>query len=416
MIEFCSTSQKEGWFKEYEGADPGYQTLCTYYLNDVHQLRPDLGLFEPLRRSILFLWHFAHPDGSFGGLYGSRCTRFYYPGGIDALSAEVPEAEALASYMYESITKHRVVTLSSMDEPNLIPMFNAYTLAATLKDKNKNKKISQYVPKLPFELSDPFRLNFPEAGLLIDRGPNYYTVISLHKGGVVYHFCDGQAKLIDAGVIVRDSKGRFGSSQSFNPANNVNYQGDELEVISTVSLMPKQLPNPIQYVILRLLSLTAFRFVWSREWIKRCLVNLLITRRINWPVCNIRYISLGSSLKINDRLKLTSGYQKVNGVNKFVPIHMASQGYWQVQDEEMIMIPRFKPFLGWSELFALFKFNKGSVEKFEKAFAKKFKAVDALSFPYGRSAQWAFLRRLISIMVKLLCLLIPAQWWLMLFL
>lgn len=58
------------------------------------------------------------------------------------------------------------------------------------------------------------------------------------------------------------------------------------------------------------------------------------------------------------------------------------------------MIPRFKPALGWSEFFALFKFNRGSVKMFEQAFAQKFEAVDAVSFPYGRSAQWAFFKAL----------------------
>jgi len=56
------------------------------------------------------------------------------------------------------------------------------------------------------------------------------------------------------------------------------------------------------------------------------------------------------------------------------------------------MIPRFKPWLNWSEFFALFKANRGAVKRFEKAFAKEFKAVDAVSFPYGRSAQWAFFK------------------------
>lgn len=58
------------------------------------------------------------------------------------------------------------------------------------------------------------------------------------------------------------------------------------------------------------------------------------------------------------------------------------------------MIPRFKPWLGWSELVVLSKSNDGAVERFEKAFAKKFKAVDAVAFPYGRSAQWAFFKAL----------------------
>lgn len=54
------------------------------------------------------------------------------------------------------------------------------------------------------------------------------------------------------------------------------------------------------------------------------------------------------------------------------------------------MIPRFKPDLGWAELKVLFRRNRGAVQRFEKEFAQRFKAVDAVAFPYGRSAQWAF--------------------------
>lgn len=54
------------------------------------------------------------------------------------------------------------------------------------------------------------------------------------------------------------------------------------------------------------------------------------------------------------------------------------------------MIPRFKPDLGWPEFKALFRRNRGAVERFEEEFATAFQAVDAVAFPYGRSAQWAF--------------------------
>jgi perosamine synthetase len=54
------------------------------------------------------------------------------------------------------------------------------------------------------------------------------------------------------------------------------------------------------------------------------------------------------------------------------------------------MIPKFKPDLGWAEFKTIFRRNKGAVERFEKEFAKSFQAVDAVAFPYGRSAQWAF--------------------------
>jgi perosamine synthetase len=56
------------------------------------------------------------------------------------------------------------------------------------------------------------------------------------------------------------------------------------------------------------------------------------------------------------------------------------------------MIPRFNPALNHKEFLALFRRNKGAVKRFEKEFAQAFQAVDAITFPYGRSALWAFLQ------------------------
>ncbi len=56
------------------------------------------------------------------------------------------------------------------------------------------------------------------------------------------------------------------------------------------------------------------------------------------------------------------------------------------------MIPRFKPWLNKKEIFALFKPNTGVVRQFEEQFAEEFEAADAVAFPYGRSALWAFLK------------------------
>ena len=77
----------EGWFCEYGAADPGYETLGLCYLADIHCRRPDLRLEDALRRCLGFLVHAAHPDGSFGGHYGSRNTRFVVPGGTFKLSS-----------------------------------------------------------------------------------------------------------------------------------------------------------------------------------------------------------------------------------------------------------------------------------------------------------------------------------------
>ena len=58
------------------------------------------------------------------------------------------------------------------------------------------------------------------------------------------------------------------------------------------------------------------------------------------------------------------------------------------------MYPRFRPNLSRKELSLIIKNNSGAINVFEKEFANKFEAVDAVAFPYGRSAQWAFFKSL----------------------
>lgn len=331
LLDYILRNQsKEGWFLEYRGADPGYQSLCTYYLADVHHLRPDWQTLEPLRRSITFLWHFAHPDGSFGGLYGSRCTRFYYPAGILALADQIPEAAALAAFMAKSIEEQRVVTLSSIDEPNLVPMFNAYCWAATLTNQQQVRFTSKSI--IPALRPEPLRLHFEEAGIVVDRGEGHYSIVAINKGGVVYHFAFGSPPLIDSGVIVRNAKGNLGSSQGFGPVESKDDE-EELLIIANILPMPKRSPEPWQFIIIRLMCVTVFRFPMMREWVKQALVRHLITGGVSWPLKNRRIIKYGKNLSILDSTDIKLGYEIVNGIHDFVPIHMASQGYWQRQDE-----------------------------------------------------------------------------------
>jgi len=58
------------------------------------------------------------------------------------------------------------------------------------------------------------------------------------------------------------------------------------------------------------------------------------------------------------------------------------------------MIPRLKPYLGKEEILTIFTSRKHAVRKFENAFATQFHSNNAIAFPYGRSALWAFLNAL----------------------
>jgi hypothetical protein len=334
IIDHQST---EGWFKEYEGADPGYQSLCTHYLADVHLIRKDLGLLEPLTSSIRFLWHFANPDVSFGGYYGSRSTRFYYPSGVLALANEIPEARALSTFMADSIASHRVVSLSSMDEPNLTPMFNSYCWAAVLGHETnigQAKQIRDYV--VPCESGESFRKDFPQAGIVLDRGADHYTIVNYRKGGVVQHYVGREMRVLDTGVVFENANKRLGSTQHFNENLEFQLNKDKVEILNQVVEMPKKLTTPFLFLVLRFFCLTGFRSSSVREFTKRFLVKYLITKPKKWPVWNQRVISFGHELEVEDKHEEVTGYVKINPKHPFVPIHMASKGYWQMQDETII--------------------------------------------------------------------------------
>tara|TARA_Y100001978_G_scaffold27805_1_gene23786 strand:- start:721 stop:1860 length:1140 start_codon:yes stop_codon:yes gene_type:complete len=331
LERILNNQSKEGWFLEYEGFDAGYQTLCTHYLAEIHRLFPDLGLHEPLKRSIIFLSHFAHPDGSFGGIYGSRCTRFYYPYGISFLSKEIDEAKELNKFFINSISQKKIITLSSIDEPNLIPLFNSYAWAACIEHENKNSYKSE--ANLPMNSKNISRKYFNDAGIIIDKGINHYTIISTHKGGVIYHFNKTNKLQLDSGILLKNEKDKLGSNQSFNKNNYVTIKNNIIYVESMISTLPKKIPTPFQFLIIRILSISVFKIRIVREFFKRKLVSLLVTRKTYWPVKNIRKIKLGQNLSYSDKLKTKNVYKLIKNHNMFVSIHMASKGYWQIQDE-----------------------------------------------------------------------------------
>lgn len=363
---------EEGWYEEYGGADPGYQSLCTYYLADLHRLRPDLELGPSLHRSVRFLWHFAHPDGSFGGVYGSRHTRFFFPAGVEYLATECPEAAALAAFMRRSIAAQTTVILSVMDAPNLIPMFNAYAWAASILDSveraaslfnpisdrphesteklkreaspepNRNPTLSglsavQETGKLP-ALQEDYSADFPHTGLHIRGNAAGYTVVNAAKGGAFLHSDRATGEVtVNGGVVARDPQGSYFSTQTFRRDQKAEIEANQIVVIAPFTRMHHQRPTPWQFVILRLLNLTVMRSLRIGDLIKRLLVKLLITggrplkstvrRTITWSE---------KGPEVHDDWQLARGEKlspvKVNG--DFSAIHMASKGYWQRQDDQ----------------------------------------------------------------------------------
>ncbi len=317
----------EGWFNEYGGFDPGYETLGLYYLADIHNRRLGEGLKPALVRSLDFLVHAAHPDGSFGGLYGSRNTRFIVPAGLEALAAEIPAAAALAMFARRAIENRTVPTLATIDDQNLAPMFNSYCRALCSASAHSE----QTATSLPCDGQDVWRHTFPDAGLVIDKGPRHYTIVSTKKGGVVYHFrgCDA---LLDAGAAAMKD-GELYTTQAFSAGDGVEASGDKLVITAPFMRAVSERLTPAKLIFLRLLCLSAFRSRRLVEFVKRRLVRRLITPRHSAGVTNRRTISLGHDLSIADEFTAPTRLTRIKSPGLFWAIHMASSGYWQVGDD-----------------------------------------------------------------------------------
>jgi hypothetical protein len=316
----------EGWFQEYSGADPGYQTLCMYYLAQIFTLEHSEKLHNALEKSLQFLQFFIHPDGTFGGEYGSRRTEIYYPGGIAILSQEFPVAAEMHTIMKESIRTGTTVNLIDIDMGNLAPLLSNYTMAASIIEATSGSY------SLPYKKKEFTRV-FKSAGLAIIATPAYYAILGISNGGVLKVFNKKTNILIydDCGLLGETSNGKKFSSQITDLNNPIESDGNVFETSSTFSKIPSQSPTPFNYLLLRIANLTLLRCRFLNEAVKKLFVKLLINKNSPIPLRRIRKIEFKqNTIHIADRIEKTSPIQIKTLMygNKFSAIHMASARYF----------------------------------------------------------------------------------------
>ncbi len=316
----------EGWFQEYNGADPGYQTLCMYYLAQIFKIEHSEKLRNALERSLQFLQFFIHPDGTFSGEYGSRRTEVYYPGGIAILSQEFPAAAEMNTIMKESIRTGDTVNLIDIDMGNLAPLLSNYIEAASIVEA-ANESYS-----LPYKKKEFTRV-FKSAGLAIIATPAYYSIFGISNGGVLKVFNKKTNTLVydDCGLLGETTTGQKFSSQTTNLNNPLKRDRNVFEISSTFNRIPSQFPTPFNYLLLRIANLTLMRCQFLNEAAKRVFVKLLISKNSPIPLRRIRKIAFRqNSIHITDKIIKTGSIQ-INVLkhgNKFSAIHMASARYF----------------------------------------------------------------------------------------
>lgn len=189
LIVLRSLFHSEGWFHEYDGADPGYQTITLEFLADYFVKSKNKNAYDLLTKGGKFLTYFT---SLFGGIYGSRNTRLCFPYGV-LQCAKITKNNELLPLVQQEITNP---LLKSMDDRYALIYCISYL-----------KTLFENVPKGQSNHTQGWHI-FPVAGLAVYRDKRKCLVVNGHKGGV---FELSQPRYTDSGIFLKQENKLFSS-------------------------------------------------------------------------------------------------------------------------------------------------------------------------------------------------------------
>jgi hypothetical protein len=323
-----SRQSGEGWYDEYGGADPGYQTHGSFYLARLSQLSGDGELAASLARSTAWLACFIHPDGSIGGEYTSRNTQTYYPAAFEMLSNSDPSAAWIARTMRASVWSGAAAGPRTVDIYNYFPMLNNLVFAWLAAAKRQSASPAAESPPPDHEL-----LWFPEAGFARILRGRYAAFVGTAKGGVIKVFdrTSGSVVFRDSGYLGETDRGQGCSTQYQDVKRSVRVSASRIEVEGGLATFSRPTMTPVRFLGFRLFSLTIGRAASVGRWLKHHLVKVLVYRRRPLQVSFRRSIDFQQDgIIITDDFHgaggLTLRYLRSTG--EFTTIHMGSSRYF----------------------------------------------------------------------------------------
>ncbi|MDA7978064.1 MAG: hypothetical protein MPJ50_04760 [Pirellulales bacterium] len=348
LKDLLKLQDQEGWFCEYGGADPGYQTVTIDCLAKIRQIlianehlstvaqQAGYGL-ETLERSlgtaVRFCAGFLHPDDSYAGSYGSRGTLHFYSHGFELLAADHLFAESAAARQLATAFR-RVLQAGQIghfsDDRMFVHRLTNLLEAATLETPTVERRSSAFPATQEVGLptvvdSSDVVEHFPNAGMLVIRTGDCHSVISAARGGVFSHFDNRGLQTGDAGVIVELNDGRLAVSQSHDSNRTTQFErqesvdGDRVtySVRAPLHFVSMETVSPWKQAILHLGMVTLGRF--CRTLVRRLLQKRVITGRREAPLVLTRTFEIVRSqgqaldepgatfhrLRVVDRIELT---------------------------------------------------------------------------------------------------------------
>lgn len=263
LREVLSYQSPEGWFSEYGGCDPGYLTFTISFLARALKKKPnDSRLAAALERAVDFCFWTVHPDGSYGGEYGSRNTFHTLSAGFEMLASHFQKATFVRTKFLEGIATG---TRARTDDDRIFG-HAVYDLIEAYLAHNTEVRSE--------ERSQEYAKDFPEAGLVVRATPESFLICSARKGGVFKWFQYGKLTASDAGIVLRTTNQTL-TLQGMLVPTAFQIGPDRIIAEGVFQTQKTLLPTPAKQILFRLFTLTVGRFA-SRP-VRILLQKLLIT-------------------------------------------------------------------------------------------------------------------------------------------
>jgi len=286
---------EEGWFHEYGDPDIGYQSLSIFFLAQYWKKSGSQAALAALSKAVDFLSWFVHPDGSVGGDYASRSTKYLFKYGLHLLSEAAPQAGEILGAVDES----RIVTAAGVDDR----YFTFFLLPDLL--------LSHGLESPPLEKdrdSSGHSRQFPNCGLIVHNTPAFQLILNLRKGGAFKLF-DRRSKSRTAselGYAFSLRPGKVMTSLGYGRSNSRISQEDGQTVITIkAGFMAYQAENPLArlFILFRLFNLTCERSSLIHRLFDRFLkLNKVKANKPAPGLLERELVISGDSVRVRDRL------------------------------------------------------------------------------------------------------------------
>jgi hypothetical protein len=275
--DVVASQHGEGWYPEYDGADPGYQTVtidCLAKLRrewstGTEQRELIAAVDDSLRRAVDFAACFQHRDGGFGGEYGSRGTRHFYPHGMELLAA----ADRRAAELAENFLRGLAAGEAARFDDDRMYVHRSANLIEAYVDWSSTSMRRHATEAGGRERTASRR--FPAAGLAVLEDDRRQLILSAARGGTFcYSTHDDEPAIVDAGLVVELADGRVAVSQTHGMDRHVEWGSEETTVTGPLRFARFERVTPWKQALLQLGMCTVGRL--ARNLCRRVLQRRVI--------------------------------------------------------------------------------------------------------------------------------------------